>query len=60
MSVRLCVSVEQLGPHCTDLREILYMSIFRKEDRGDTVVKVLCYKSEGHWIDPSWFHWIFH
>jgi hypothetical protein len=27
---------------------------------GDTVVKVLCYKSEGRWFDPSWFQWIFH
>ena len=23
-------------------------------DRGSTVVKVLCYKSEGRWFDPSW------
>jgi len=23
-------------------------------DRGSTVVKVLCYKSEGHWFDPRW------
>jgi len=22
-------------------------------DRGRTVVKVLCYKSEGHWFDPT-------
>ena len=22
-------------------------------DRGSTVVKVLCYKSEGRWFDPS-------
>jgi len=29
-------------------------------DRGSTVVKVLCYKSEGRWFDPSWFQWIFH
>ena len=29
-------------------------------DRGSTVVKVLCYKSEGHWLDPSWCQWIFH
>ena len=28
-------------------------------DRGSTVVKVLCYKSEGHWFDPSWCHWNF-
>ena len=24
-----------------------------------TVVKVLYYKSEGRWFDPSWCHWIF-
>jgi len=27
--------------------------------RGGTVVKVLCYKSEGHWFDPSWCKWNF-
>jgi len=32
----------------------------RKGDRGGTVVKVLCYKSEGRWFDPSWCQWIFH
>jgi len=26
-------------------------------DRGGTVVKVLCYKPEGRWFDPSWCHW---
>jgi len=29
------------------------------EDRGGTVVKVLCYKSEGRWFDSSWCHWNF-
>ena len=29
-------------------------------DRGNTVVKVLCYKSEGRWFDPIWCRWIFH
>jgi len=29
-------------------------------DCGSTVVKVLCYKSEGRWFDPSWCQWIFH
>jgi len=29
-------------------------------NRGSTVVKVLCYKWEGRWFDPSWCHWIFH
>jgi len=28
-------------------------------DRGSTVVKVLCYKSEGRWLDPRWCHWNF-
>ena len=28
-------------------------------DRGGTVLKVLCYKSEGRWIDPRWCHWNF-
>ena len=31
-----------------------------KGDRGSTVVKVLCLKSEGHWFDPSMCQWIFH
>ena len=29
-------------------------------DRGSTVVKVLCYKSEDRWFDPSWCQWIPH
>ena len=29
-------------------------------DRGSTVVKVLCYNSEGRWFDPGWCQWIFH
>ena len=28
-------------------------------DHGSTVVKVLCYKTEGRWFDPSWCQWIF-
>jgi len=32
---------------------------FQQGDRGSTVVKVLCYNSEGRWFDPSWCHWIF-
>jgi hypothetical protein len=27
--------------------------------RGSTVVKVLCYKSEGRWFDSRWCHWNF-
>jgi len=29
-------------------------------DRGSTVFKVLCYKSEDRWFDPRWCQWIFH
>jgi len=29
------------------------------ELRGSTVVKMLYYKSEGRWLDPSWCHWNF-
>jgi len=28
-------------------------------DRGGTVFKVLRYKSECRWLDPSWCHWNF-
>jgi len=31
--------------------------IYSMGDRGSTVVKVLCYKSEGRWFDPIWCHW---
>ena len=31
----------------------------RGGDRGGTVIKVLCYKPEGRWFDPSWCHWNF-
>ena len=28
-------------------------------DFGSTVVKVLCYKSDGRWFDSRWCHWNF-
>ena len=31
--------------------------LHRFGDRGSTVVKVLCYKSEGRWFDPSCCQW---
>jgi len=27
---------------------------------GSAVVKILYYKSEGRWFDPSWCQWNFH
>jgi hypothetical protein len=39
---------------------IIYCIIDTKcGDRGGSVVKVLCYKSEGRWFDPKWCHWNF-
>jgi len=44
---------------CT-IRQLLLGVNTSRGDRGSTVVKVLCYKSEGRWFDPSWCQWIFH
>jgi len=38
----------------------IYIYINIVGDRGSTVVKLLCYKSEGRWFDPSWCLWILH
>jgi len=38
----------------------IHLNIILPGDRGSTVVKVLCYKSEGRWSDPRWCQWIFH
>ena len=37
----------------------LNCTLWNVGDRGGTVVKVLCYKSEGRWFDASWCHWNF-
>ena len=43
-----------------ELNFILYIFSKRiKGDRGGTVVKVLCYKSEGRWFDSRWCQWNF-
>jgi len=34
--------------------------IYKITSYPGTVIKVLCYKSEGRWFDPSWYQWIFH
>jgi len=42
------------------IRALIKMAKMTKAgDRGSTVVKVLCYESEGCWFDPSWCHWNF-
>jgi len=37
----------------------LMFVLIKNGDRGGTVFKVLCYKSEGRWFDPRWCHWNF-
>ena len=39
--------------------QFIKVLIYHLGDRGSSVVKVLCYKSEGRWFDPSWCHWNF-
>jgi len=52
------------GPHIRrwSLKIIIYYNIviIIVRDRGSTVVKVLCYKSEARWFDPRWYQWTFH
>ena len=42
--------------HCTVITKYTQNIV---KHRGGTVVKLLCYKSEGRWFDPSWCHWNF-
>ena len=44
----------------TDLRESFFTYFLSGILDMLTVVKVLCYKSEGRRFDPGWCHWIFH
>jgi len=50
------------GRHVCMLRHPLKeeLGTQHRVDRGRTVAKVLCYKSEGRWFVPSWCQWIFH
>jgi len=52
LEVQIYVSIVLLD----DIFILLYNKI---GDRGSTVLKVLCYKSEGRWFDPNWCHWNF-
>ena len=47
----------QCSPTCP--RQLYCWGFVDHGDRGGTVVKVLCYKSEGRWFDPSWCQWNF-
>jgi len=37
---------------------IIYSTLY-SGDSGSTVLKVLCYNSDGRWFDPSWCQWNF-
>jgi len=56
------VSLSSYKPVCNAALETALFNylihILPNEDRGSTVVKVLCYKSESRWFDPSWCQWI--
>jgi hypothetical protein len=47
-----------LFSHTNSCLKVIALS-FNLGDRSGTVVKVLCYKSEGLWFDPRWCHWNF-
>ena len=40
----------------TLLHGVIFLVTLLAGDRGGTVLKVLCYKSEGRWFDPRWCH----
>ena len=61
LSVRLSSLVKSRPAGCVTIARarLKYLHTFNFEittsgsgDRGSTVVKVLCYKSEGRWFDP--------
>ena len=51
--------IKSLNINIFIVRKYYYLYKFAG-DCGSTVVKVLCYKSEGRWFDPSLCQWIFH
>ena len=57
MYVCVCMYVRMYVRMCVCMYACMYVCMHG--DRGSTVVKVLCYKSEGRWFDPSWCHWSF-
>ena len=49
----------QIMLHAVDFDSNVLFIYSALGDRGSTVVKVLCYKSEVRWFDPSWCQWNF-
>jgi hypothetical protein len=48
------VQGEHVSTHQTQSVTFIPVKNYYMEDRGGTVVKVLCYKSEGRWFDSRW------
>jgi len=63
LNLREFVSVFWLYLYFLTYNQIFYKQIgmlfYFQNNRGSTVVKVLCYESEGRWFDPRWCHWNF-
>ena len=57
ITLRVLLSVHFSSSVASDFK--LYSSFIHIGDRGRTVVKALCYKSEGRWFDSRWCHWNF-
>jgi len=55
-----CKGCRHYRQHCF-VFTVLHLTAYHHytADRGGKVVKVLCYKSVGRWLDPSWCQWIF-
>jgi len=58
LTINMLCHVEVMFIQLLNLLERYY--VYLQGDRGSTMVRVLCYKSEGRWFDPSWFQWISH
>jgi len=53
------LSIWILCPDAPLISLIIETYVHISGDRGSTVVKALCYKSEDRWFDPSWCEWNF-
>ena len=54
-----CMSTTSKMKWCHPFSYAICAVLKTSRDCGSAVVKVLCYKSEGRWLDPSWCHWNF-
>ena len=57
--LRFYWSVEKFQILLKSAKNIWHFTWSAEYDRGGTVVKVLCYKSEGRCFDSRWCHWNF-